>query len=305
MDSVSSSSSWIFFALLSPLMFTGINFIDKYIVEREVPDTRAMPIYSSIMAFIAGTVLWVITGFPVLPADMVFILMVTGAMTLFGAALYFNAMGMEEASRIIVLIQMQPVFVLVLSILFLNETITPEQFVGFVLILGAAVAISLNREGGGFKLSRAFFLILLCDVIWSSSVVLFKAIVTETSFNDVLAYESWGLAVGGIILYVLFPNIRRAFHHSISNISRRGLGVLFVGETLFLIAKLINFLAVSLGPVALVSVLGSTQVFFGVLLGAVLTTFAPAVFQEDISRRNLTRKAVLALVLFGGILLVN
>src|SRR5688500_10113521 len=96
------------------------------------------------------------------------LVMVTGVMTSAGAALYLTAIARDEASKIIVLIQMQPVIVLLLSLVFLNDTISVQQLIGFVLILGAAVAISLNRgESGGFKLSAAFYLILLCDFIWA------------------------------------------------------------------------------------------------------------------------------------------
>jgi drug/metabolite transporter (DMT)-like permease len=214
-------------------------------------------------------------------------------------------MGQEEASRVVVLFQMQPIFILVLSLIFLNEIITPRQLLGFGLILGAAVAISLNKETSRLKLSRAFFLILLTDLIWSSSVVLFKATVVDVNFFDIFAYESWGLALGGFILYLLVPSLRNAFHRNIKVVSRRGLLLLAYNESSFVVSKLVAFTAVLLGPVALVSVLGSTQVFIGIVLGAVLTRIIPRVFQENISRDVLVRKGLLAVVMFGGILLVS
>jgi uncharacterized membrane protein len=300
-----STSNWLIFALLSPLVFSIVNFGDKFIIEGHIRDVWAMPIYSGIIAFITGCVLFVLTGFPTLPPRDLLLVMATGGLTSIGAALYFAAIGRDETSKVIVLIQMQPVIVLVLSILFLNETISGQQLVGFVLILTAAVAISLNRDGGGFQLSRTFWLILLVDLIWSSSVVLFKFVSGENNFAALLPYESWGLALGDLILYLFVPTIRRAFHANIKHVSRRALGYLAVNETIFVAAKLLTLTAVVLGPVALVSVLGSTQVFFGVVLGVILTTLAPTIFKEDISRQNLARKAVLALVMFGGIVLVS
>jgi drug/metabolite transporter (DMT)-like permease len=297
--------SWLFYALLSPLIFTIVNFIDKFILEHQVKDTRAMPVYAAIMAFITGCVLFVLTGFPTLPLNDTIIVMITGAMTSVGAALYFNALVRDEVSKIVVLIQMQPVIVLVLSLLFLNETISVQQLIGFMLILGAAVAISINREGGGFRLSTAFFLILVCDLLWAGSIVLFKFVSGENSFGALLPYESWGLALGGLGLYLFVPFIRRAFNQNIRTVSRRALALVAMNETIFVVAKLTTLAAIALGPVALVSVLGSTQVFFGVALGAILTRLAPTKFKEDISRRSLTRKAFFALVMFGGIILVS
>jgi uncharacterized membrane protein len=296
---------WIFYALASPLVFSFVNFGDKFIIEKHIQDTRAMPIYSGIVAFFTGCVLFVLTGFPTLALKDMVLVMFTGMMTSLGAALYFTAIARDEASKIIVLIQIQPVIVLLLSVVFLNDAISAQQLIGFVLILGAAVAISLNRDGGGFKLSGAFYLILLCDLIWASSLVLFKFVAVESQFSALLPYESWGLALGDLALYLFVPSIRNAFPNNLKIVSRRALGLMAINETIFVVAKLLGLTAVALGPVALVSVLGSTQIFFGVVLGAILTTLAPAIFKEDISWRSLARKSVLALVMFGGILLVN
>lgn len=297
--------SWLVYALLSPLVFSVVNFGDKFIIEKHIKDTRAMPVYSGIVAFFTGCVLFVITGFPTLPLKDMILVMVTGVMTSVGAALYFTAVARDEASKIIVLIQMQPVIVLLLSLVFLNDTLSLQQLIGFILILGAAVAISLNRDADGFKLSAAFYLILVCDLIWASSLVLFKFVAVENQFDALLPYESWGLALGDLLLYLFVPGIRAAFHQNLKIVSRRALGFLGINETIFVVAKLLGLTAVALGPVALVSVLGSSQVFFGLLLGVILTSLAPTIFKEDISRQNLARKAVLALVMFGGILLIN
>jgi drug/metabolite transporter (DMT)-like permease len=297
--------SWVFFGLLSPLVFTVVNFVDKYIVEKEVGDYRSMPIYAALAAFVTGTVLWVITGFPILPLPNAALVLFTGALNVFAAAFYFRAIALEEASRIIVLIQMQPIIVLVLSFLFLQETIRPLQLLGFGLILAAAIGISLNRKTGGFRLSAAFVLILLVDLLSATSVVLFKFVAEANSFAHVLSYESWGLALGGIILYILAAPLRQAFQTSIKTVGKRTLGFIFVNETFYLVAKLLTFVAVALGPVALVSVLSSTQVFFGIVLGWLLTLLLPNAFNENIARQDLLRKGALALVMFGGLVMVT
>ncbi|HEX2907080.1 MAG TPA: EamA family transporter [Phototrophicaceae bacterium] len=136
--------SWLVFALLSPAVFTVVNFVDKYIVEHEVRDTRAMPIYASVMALIAGCVLWVLTGFPLLSLHDTLLILLTGAISNWASALYFKALTYEDTSKIIVLMQMQPVMVLILSAIFLGEIITGEQLLGFALILGAAIGTSLT-----------------------------------------------------------------------------------------------------------------------------------------------------------------
>lgn len=297
--------NWLFFALLAPAIFTVVNFGDKYILEKEIRDARGMPIFAGIMAFLTGVVLWILTGFPLLTLPETLLVLFTGAITNWASAIYFQAMQQEEASKVIVLIQMVPVVVLALSVVFLQEPITGEQLAGFVLILGAALGIALNREGGGLRISPAFWQILLVDVLWGASIVLFKYAAVNIAFERIVAFESWGLALGGLTLYLFVPPLRHAFHNSLVTTRKAAFGMIALNESLFVVAKLLNFWAVALGPVALVSVLGSTQIFYGIVIGWLLTIFAPAILREDVSQGSLQKKALLATVLFAGIWLVN
>ena len=41
-----ASMNWLFYALLSPAIYTVVIYVDRYIVEREIPRPLAIPIYS-------------------------------------------------------------------------------------------------------------------------------------------------------------------------------------------------------------------------------------------------------------------
>jgi drug/metabolite transporter (DMT)-like permease len=297
--------SWFFYALLAPALYSCITFIDKYLLEREVPDYRGMPIYGAIMAAIFGVLLWAGLGLPRVPPGVALPVLLTGMLGIWGVALYFRALADEHGSTIVVLVQMIPLFVLILSFVFLDERIAALQLLGFGLILGAALAVSRRPGPFRLRLSAAFGWMLLASLMWAAQLVLFKALVTETPFARVVAWEAWGFGLGGLVLYAAFPPIRGAFHATLRTVRRRALAVIFANEGLSIAAKLVGFLAISLGPVALVSVLGSTEVFMAVLLGWLLTLAAPKVYHEEIAPSDLLRKGALAGVMFAGLLLVG
>lgn len=297
--------SWLVYALLGPLVFTIVNFIDKLILEKHVRNPFSMPPYIAIMALLSGCVLFVATGFPVLPFRDVAIVMFTGVLTAVGALLYYRALSLEDTSKIIVLIQIQPVMVLILSFLLLHETISAIQFVGFVIILGAAIALSVRRGMGGIQVSNVLGMLLIVNFVWSLSVVLFKLIADVDHFEYLLSYESWGFALGGLLIFLFVPTVRNAFRESLRVIPPRTLVIIAVNETIFLCAKLLTLAAVALGPTALVSVLGGTQVLFGILMGWGLTVLAPSIYREEIARSDLIRKGAVALILFAGIACIN
>lgn len=293
---------WLFYAILAPVMLTGVNFLDKYILEREIKNYLGMPIISAIVAGIFGSLVWVGLGFPGLPAWDAAVVVFTGVISVWSFVLYFKAIAGEETSTVIVLLQLQPIVALILAYILLQEVITLRQFAGFWLILLPAVGLSLKR--GSFHLSIYFWLILAGVSVWALSEVLFKLISEDHPFGTLVVYESWGIGIGGIFLY-LVPSIRRAFFENLHHMRFTAFGLVFLNELVFVGSKLCKLLAVTLGPIALVNVLSSTQIFFAIALDWALTLLLPTVFKADFSRANFLRKIAGAAVMFTGLLLVS
>jgi len=297
--------NWLFFALLAPATVSIVVFVDKYLLEKEVKDYRGMPLYGAIMAFIFGTLFWVANSFPTLtPRDTILIL-VTGLLTTFGSAFYFRVIASEEASNVLILIQLSPIIVLILSVVFLREAITAQQLIGFFLILAGTIGVTLKKQNLALHFSPPFLFMLLAAFCWASSSVLFKFVIDTNSFVKVVSYESWGMAIGGLILYVALPSIRNAFNHTNRSISKKALAVIFINEGVFVASRLFTFLALVTGAVTLVTVLGSTSVFFGILYGLLLMLIAPKIFRESTNRKELVKKLIFAAIVFIGIMLIS
>ncbi len=297
--------NWIFFAILSPAIVTAVTFIDKHLVSNVVKDYKAMPIYTSIVGFIAGLLFWIFTGFPILSCRDGGIIVLTGMITIWSTFLYFKALEGEQTSNINILFQTFPVMALILAYLFLGETITVKQFIGFIFILSAAVGVSFQpRKKGEKTLSKAFFLILIFNFMTAISSVLIKFAIDTTSFSQVLSYESLGIALGGLLVFILFPGIRKAFIANIKIVKRKTVKIIFINEGLFVLAKSLGFYALVLGPVALVTVLSGTQAFFGIIFGFTLTKLFPKLFKEDISSGGIIKKMGFAVLIVVGIALL-
>jgi len=105
-------------------------------------------------------------------------------------------------------------------------------------------------------------------------------------------------------LYSIFPVIRSAFHESLRTVRKTGLSIIFFNEGLFVLAKALTYYAYSIGPTAIVSIIGSTEVFFGIFYGGILSLIADHIFQENATVKGVARKFILAMILFIGIWLV-
>jgi bacterial/archaeal transporter family protein len=297
-------SSWLIPALLAPFLDTLSNFTDQYIVSKQIKDYRSMPVLTGIIGLCAGIIFYIATGFPILSLRDSLLIMASGLFTVVGLYFYFAALMQEEMSRVIIYFKIIPVMVLVLSFVLLHDTITMRQLAGFILVLLAIAGVSYKPNTKGFGIPHSLMLILLTDLFWSIAAILAKYTIGINTLPKILSYESFGIGFGGIALYFFIPSIRRGFIQSVRLVTKPGLAALIGNEVLFVISKSITFFAYSLGPAALVSVLGGVQVFYGIAVGVILTYLFPAIFHEGLQKNTIVKKAAFSLVLFAGIFLV-
>jgi uncharacterized membrane protein len=298
--------NWLFFAILSTILYTLVNFVDKYVLAAAVQNYRVMPIYSSAINLTVGMILWVVSGFPMMNRLDTAITILAGSIFMASSVLYFRVMEREHTSVVIILLQMQPVMILILSLLFLQESLSAWQLVGFVLILTATMAVSGDSGDTRLRISPSLLPVFLMNLGFSVATILIKVVADRNDLLPVVITQSWGIGLGGGVLFLVMAEWRYAFMCSLGNIPRKALSVILLNEGVFVYAaSAAGVVALSLGPAALVKVVSSTTVFFGILIGWLLTVLAGSVFQEDITRRSLIRKTSWAAVVFVGLLLVG
>lgn len=299
------SMSWILLALCAPVFDTIVNFIDKYLVGEKVKDYRAMPIFMGIVGTCAGSILFGLRGSPFFALTDMILILTAGILTYFSIYFYFKTLDFEETSVVVLLFQASPIITLILSTLFLHETISFQQFLGFILVLSASTAVSIDTTSKGtFKLNTSFYYIMASNILWSCGAILFKYTAPSNDFISTLGLEGIGIGIGALIAYLCNANLRKAFHKTIPNVSLPVLGLLTLNEILSLTGKWLVFWAVLLGPVALVDVVVSVQVFYAIAAGWVLTYFFPQIFKEDLSKNTLILKIASAITLMIGVFLI-
>ena len=296
---------WLLPALIAPAVYAATVFVDKYVVEHKVKDVRGIPIFSAIAAGTFGIVLWFILGRPILSLNNTTLLMLSGLSSISALAFYFYALSKSHASYINAVFQMIPVFLLIMALVFLGEHLAVIQVIGFFVILAAVLGLSAEKGSTRFRLNKAFWAMVASDLLFATASILIKFSTNLTDFGSILIYEALGLGFGGIILFTCVPMIRNAFLTTFKSTGKPTMGIMFFNEGLFIVAKALSFLAIVLGPVSLVGVLGGTQVFYGLVYGVVLTLLWPRLFHESIVKREIGIKVLLTLVLFTGVLLIT
>lgn len=295
--------SWLFYALLAPAVYSVINFTDKYIVEKELKDYSCVPVFAGIVAILFGTCFWLFTGMQVLSPRDGALIMASGVLSVLSYVVYLKALSEEETSNVTIFFQVTPVITLILSLIFLNEPVTFKQYIGFFVVLAVSFGMAY-KPGEKVAFSRAFWYIMLWDLSLAVSIIIVKFVVEQASFEKILSYESWGVALGSLLLFTFSKKIRDSFLKTVKSIPARTIGILVFNEIMFIFSKALTFFSFTLGPAVLVNVLEGTQVFYAIVYGFILMKIAPKVFKEDVSTKGLTKKIVFACLLFVGIWLV-
>jgi drug/metabolite transporter (DMT)-like permease len=295
--------SWLLFAILPYALYSVTNYIEKFVIDKEVNDVGTLTILSGFLTIIVAVFLFVIKGFPLINPLQALILLAIGMLLIFYYVPYFNALSLDDASRVVPLYQFYPIFSLILSFIFLHERLKGMQFIGFGLITVGGFLLGTERVSGKiFSLRKSFWYMMMASLMYACTGILFR-FVTITDFWISMSYQTLGIAIGGLLLF-LYPPYGKSFLRNIKHVKRRVVIALTASQWITLLADFSYFYAITLTSVAVVSAMQGTQPLFLLLFGLIITVFFPTIIKEDISKKTLGTKIVAIILLFVGIILL-
>ncbi len=295
--------SWLIFAILAPALYAVSSYFDKFLIEKKVKDPMMLTVFGGIVVFWFSAAIFFWQGMPVFDRWQAFMVVLSGISAEIALVPYYKALSLEETSRIAPLFQIIPLYILVLSYFFIGEVLAPGQLFGFFVVLAGAVLISLEKPGlHFFKIRKAFWYVMLSAILYAIPFVIFKYAAMRQNFWAVIVYEFFGVGLGAAILFVLYA---RSCMAQAQKIGASTWVTITANEIIYFIGRFCGFLAAALGPVALVSVIGSLNPFFVLLYGTFLSIWFPKIIKENIQKSTLFLKITAILLIFAGIWLVN
>lgn len=295
----------IFFAILSPALYSVVNYVDKFLLEKYHIHPTVIALYSGSVAAVASLGILFFTGFHLFSLMTSLILITSGFLTMLTLIPYFKALSLDETSRVIPLFQMVPLFVLVLSFIFLQEVMTMKQYIGSFCIIFAAFLLSVEKvDAKIFRLRKAFFYMVIASLLSAISLILFKVGVGEIDFWHTLPYEGLGIVLGSLAIISYKDNISTLLEQT-KKLPKKLFLFISLNEVIFVSSRYTAFFALSLIPASLVSVLSGFQPFFVLCLGVLLSLFIPHLIKELLSKETIFLKIVASIIILIGIYLIS
>lgn len=296
--------NWFFFAIANPFLAAIDSLGEKLLVDKHVKDAIVIVFNEGLIFFLFGLSILLWHSLAYLSFLQISALLLSGMLFLYYLIPYFKALSKEETSRVIPLFQFIPIFVLILSYIFLHETISGKQLIGFFIIFAGAFLLSAEKvDGKIFKPRKAFWYMLFSSFLYALTPILFKFVVVNTDFWTAFFYQAMGAGLGALTLFFYTP-YRKSFFTENLKLPSKTWVIMTGNQSITIIAELSASLAFSLAPVALVSVITGTQPLFTLIFAIIVSKFFPHILKEDITKGTLGLKFSSIFLIIAGLLLI-
>ena len=300
----------ILFAIFASFLWGVTNHIDKFMItgiEENKDSIKVLLVFSTFIAGIVLSPLWLILSHFTVTISTISLISVLVASFIYilATVLYFKAIEKNDASLVVVMFQMIPVFSYILALILFKENLTAHQIIGSIIIILSAVIISFDfNEKNNKKKFKALVLMTLSSLFYAVYFILFDVGIRNSSYYSCAFWYQIGFLIMGIVL-LLLKSFRLPFVNTIKKNGKRYLILNTTNEVINLIANLLVNYANLLIPIALVNVLNGFQGSFVFITGVIGTIFFPKYIKEDLSKSVVIQKIVcIILGIIGLIILV-
>ncbi len=287
---------WLVFAFSGPVLWAVSIHLDKYLVSRYFAQSSVavLLVFTALAGLLLLPPIWFFRPAVIdLPLGSMALIAFSGLLYMTAIFFYLQALQSEEASVVAPLFQAAPLFGYLLAYFVLGERLSVLQMLGGGLIVagGALLSIGLG-DRRAFK-GRLIALMLACAFALALTGLIFKIYAIRDEFWTATFWAFAGQALfGGVLL-------------AIAGYRRQFVALLRANPVPILAISGANELALLFAPLSLVQAIGSTTSLFVFAIGAAISACCPALGREDLSAGNLAQKAVAAVLVAAGAILIN
>jgi uncharacterized membrane protein len=301
--------NWFFIALMAPFLWSITNLIDKILLSKYFKGIGV----GSIIVFVAFADILILPFIYLFNPQVISlsplhisILITIGILGTLEFLLYFKALAQEEASIVIPLFQLIPVFTFALGYIFLKESLTINQIFASIIIVLGTILISLNFDERIPKLkAKVLMLMVIACLIIAFQAVLFKVVAIREDYWSSIFWMYLGGGIAGIGILATFKSYRSEAYAVFKANSKAIISLTGISELTNLAGGLVVNYAFLLAPVTLVYIVNGFQPVFVFLESLALTLLFPQIYKESILKKHLLQKIFAIGVIFIGTYLLN
>lgn len=294
-------NNWLLLALIAPLLWALVVLIDDNLLRKVYRSAGFGAMVAGLFGIFPFLYLSITNETYTLPTKVMAAAIASGVLTIVFYYCYFKALSSEEPSTTIALLNLMPVFVVILAALFLHESLLTKQYIGIGVIVLSSTYLGL-MDARKFKLNSAISYVIAGSFVYAVASILAKFAYDQASFRTVFPWISFGFFITGATIYIFGRHSTEAKRLA----KKAGVALVLVMFTIELLnfgAEFTQGLAISRGPVSIIRAIEGIQPLYILLLAIVLGPFLRSFFREQVDSR-FPRKVLAMLVMIGGLYLI-
>jgi len=296
--------NWVNTAILSAAIMGMVSIFDSHLLFKRMPGLRAFLLLVGIIHLIYGSLLF--TLFP-LPQGAgiwpVLAAVASGMLRTAAVVIMLDSLRREEVSRVIPVVYTYPIFVAVMAMPLLGESLNSLEWLAIVIVVVGAVMVSITQSPSGSIRWRGKLLLLF------SASLLFA--VADIASKYALAYISfWNMfwlsafCMSGIFLLV---SVRPQVIGQVIKMEQRNsaIALLVFNETLAPVGIVLSFWALERGPVSLVSTIIGSRPMFVLMAALILSRLSPMFLEWRYGKWILAMRLIATAMIVSGIAIIH
>jgi drug/metabolite transporter (DMT)-like permease len=287
-------------AIAAGLFFALRNTLSKYAISNCMRPVSWYYLYTALGLIIFPIVSWMISP-PILPSVQSMILITISAAAAFvGSLIFIYALEKGDVTTAMPILSTRPMFVLVLSFVFLQEFYGLGLVVWALMIVVGAILASFS-EGVGLKKilrSRNLGTFLFVTILYSTMSIAGKPVLQEiTSYN----YLGWWNLVQIPMLLIFMPFVfKKAEKDDFKKNWRRTMPIALVEIVFLYLSTVAMFYSIKFSA-SITESLAATQGLFTVVIGFLLSFVNPKLLAEKHTKKIYLLRLIGALLILIGV----
>ena len=292
---------WVLASLASAAVFAVVSVIDKRILAVHVDGMFGFYFLVGLLQFVMAVVALLVEPWQGASMNTMVMAALSGFITGAGLLCLFYGIRALDVSRAIPIFHTFPVFVAILAVLFLGESVQPAQWFAILMVMAEAGLLAVGPQQSETFGSKGLGILaaVVASAGMAGGLVTSKIALEGMSLWNTFAFRS--VFLGGVMLLpALRPTGMRQVAEIISN--GRALSLILLTEGLLAgIAVYATLLAIDLGPASLASALMSTRPAFVLIFSALLSTRIWKLLDEPLTRDTWALKSGSTAIVIAGV----
>lgn len=299
--------NWADSAVLAAATLAAVNILDSHLITKRLPSLGSFLLPVGIIAFIWGAVVLALTSFPEgIGAAPILMAVASGFIRGAGILSFLYVMRTEEVSRVIPVVNIHPVFVAIMAVPLLDETLIWLEWIAIFMTVAGAVLISSRHGTNGQKPWRLTKLVVL--PFFAALCLAAANLTSKYAMDDISFWNMYSIGSMSLAFVTITVSARPSVFRQIKRLERpkSTMSILCFNETLAPIGAVLLFWSIDRGPVSLVSAIAGAQPVFVFVFAAVVGRITSGVLLEKrMSRQELLTRFLAIAMIVGGVAIIH